>query len=183
MLARQTRVLRGHARAIGAVATGASGHLAIGNAATVDAFAQGDQFLVFGKTGFWFFAVGPIGQVAHVIIRQGRSETLHHGVVALAGFELLQLFDKVFWVLASQFRVGSDGRVAVHAVASQAHRSVIRVGLGQIWFGGFGGFCLGGRLDRVGGKRRERAHGKNGGEQKVAKRLHRLDRVGWVGTK
>ena len=47
------RVLRWHAGAVGAVATSASGHALLGNAAAVDLLAQCDQILVLGCAIFW----------------------------------------------------------------------------------------------------------------------------------
>jgi hypothetical protein len=102
MLATQTRVLRRNAGAGRAVAACAGGDLAISHATAVDALAQGDQFLVFGKTGLDLFVRDPVGDVFHVVVGQRRSKALHDGVFALAGLELLQLLDQVFRVLLCQ---------------------------------------------------------------------------------
>jgi hypothetical protein len=105
MLATQARVLGRNAGAVGAVAASAGGDLAVGNAAAVDALAQGDQFLVLGETGPWRAWSHPVGDVLHVGITQRGGKALMMAL-ALAGLELLQLLDQVFRVLLCQLGVG-----------------------------------------------------------------------------
>ena len=99
MLTGKARVLRWNASTVRAVATRTGCDLAIRHATTVNALAQGDQFFVFGKTGFCFFRGCPISDVFHVVFRQRTCKSSHDGVFALAGFELLQLLDEVFRML------------------------------------------------------------------------------------
>ena len=164
MLAAHARVLGGNASAVRAVAAGAGRNLTVGNATTVDAFAQSHELFVFGETGLGCLAAQPIGDVFHIVARQGRGHARHDSIGTLATFELLQLLDQVLRVLLGQFRVGRRARVAIGTVAGGAHRCVTGLTLGHIRLGRdcFRYGLLGINRD---GRRRQSGSDQEGGKQ------------------
>ena len=174
MLARQARVLRGNACTRGAVAACTSGDLAIRNAALVNTLAQGDELFVFGKTGLGFLARCPVSDVAHVVIGQLRGKTLHHRIFAFTGFELTELLDQIFGMLACQLGVLGRARIAVCTVTGCAHSSKLLAAFGQIRLGHFGG-CGGFGWSFGGGKSRR---GKSSGKQEAGDEFHGESKVG-----
>ena len=136
VLAAQPGVLGWDASAIGAVATGASGDLAVSNAATVDFFTQGGQFFVFGEAGLGPGAAQIGANVAHVVVAQGGGKAQHDGVGTLARFEFGQLLGGVFGVLLGQLRVGGRAGVAIGTVTGHACGVVQGSAFGRVGFGG-----------------------------------------------
>ena len=166
VLAANAGILDGQARTIGAVATGTGGYLTIGDAATVNFLAQGNQLFVLRKTGLGGFAADPKRDVAHVIVGQGSGQTGHHRVGPLAGFEFLQLLDQVLWVLLCQLGVRRRAGITVGAMAGGANGAKTGFAFGQIGLGGFGG-----RRRRIG--RSVKYAGSHGcDEEQGGNRLH-----------
>jgi len=168
VLAANAGVLDGQARTIGAVATGTGRHLAVGDAATVNLLAQGNQLFVLRKTGLGGFAADPKRDVAHVIVGQRRGKARHHRVSPLARFEFLQLLDQVLGVLLGQFGVSRGARVTVSTMAGGANGAKTGFAFGQIGLGGFGGGRGGRRIGR--GVKYAGGHGCD--EEQGGNRLH-----------
>ena len=185
MLATQTRVLGRNACTIGAMATSTGGNLTIGDTAAVNAFAQGDEFLVFGKTRLVLFSSHPVRNVAHVVVRQCCCKTAHDRIGAFAGLEFLQLLHQVFGVLLCQLGVGRGTGIAIRSVASRAHSRKAGFAFGQIRLHHFCRRCFGMRWSRSCFsswfgflcERRNGGYGQRGNHQQVSNQLHGIERV------
>ena len=145
VLAGQAGVLRGNARACGAVATRTCRDLAIGNATAVDFFTQGGEVFVFGKTGLGGFSSKKSTNITGILFAQRGSQTRHDGVSALARFVFNQLLGDVFRVLLSKFGINGYAGVAISAMARGANSAVQSAAFGCVSFGGSSGWVVGKR--------------------------------------
>ena len=117
MLATQSRVLCRYTGTVGAVTTRASRDLSIRNTTTVYPLTHCHQVFVGGRAAFRLFGGDEVRHVLHILVGQHAGKTLHDGIGALVGLELLQLLNQVLRVLLSQCRIAWCDRISICAMA------------------------------------------------------------------